>query len=119
MQGTQVPLRKETDTHMKRKAVDAVDTCYFFVVVLRLPRQSVVDADLITAQLQFCKHPVTVSTYGNAVSGRVQWQEEAFDSVKFALHCQQFENGPPVPTFKDSENDSCMMRIQNADLGKV
>jgi len=67
------------------------------------------NTDLITAQAQFCKHPVTASSEDNAVPGRVQLQEEALHSAEFAERRQNFENGPPVCFFKGSENDSCMM----------
>ena len=121
MQGTQVPqpMSMEKCTCMKQKAAYTVHTCYFFVVLLELPREPVVDAHLISVQGQFRKHPVSPTTDGNAVPGRVEWQEEALHSVVFAEPRQNSENGPPVSFFKGSENDSCMLGIQNADLEKM
>jgi hypothetical protein len=116
---TEVPLPVQKCTHMKRKTAYSVDTCYLFVVALELPREPVVDADHFTFEAQFCKHPVSASTTDNAVPGRVEWQEQALHSVVFVERPQNSEHGPPVSFFRGSPNDSCMLGIQNTDLGKV
>ena len=104
---------------MNRKTGHTVHTCYFFVVVLELPREPVVDADHFILQAHLCKHPVSTRRDGNLVPGRTEWQEEALHSVEFAEPRQNSEHFPPISICRGLLNESRMLGIQNTDLGEV